>query len=80
MKPPPLTLCTPPRYGRRAVWAALAALVFFGLSFAIDAAAANQLGYSRMPSIWSLYLAGVSLYYAAICAFRWFRRRGKGQF
>ena len=39
-----LTLRTPPRYGRRAVWSALAALGLFGLSFGIDAAAANQVG------------------------------------
>ena len=74
---PVLTLRTPPRYGRRAVWSLLAALVLFGLSFAIDAAAANQVGYSEMPAIWARYLAAVALYYAAICAFRWwFRRRG----
>ncbi len=75
MKPSPLTLRTPPRYGRRAVWAALAALVLFGLSFVIDFAAANQIGYSEMPAIWSRYLSAVALYYAAICAFRWYRRR-----
>ena len=74
---PPLTLRTPPRYGRRAVWSALAALGLFGLSFAIDAAAANQVGYSEMPAVWARYLAAVALYYAVICAFRWwFRRRG----
>ena len=73
---PPLTLRTPPRYGRRAVWSALAALGLFGLSFAIDAAAANQVGYSEMPAVWARYLAAVALYYAVICTFRWFRRRG----
>ncbi len=72
---PALTLRTPPRYGRRAVWALLAALGLFGLSFAIDEAAANQVGYSEMPAVWARYLAGVALYYAAICAFRWARRR-----
>ena len=72
-----LTLRTPPRYGRRAVWATLAALGLFGLSFAIDAAAANQVGYSEMPAVWARYLAAVALYYAVICTFRWwFRRRG----
>ena len=75
MSGPTLTLRTPPRYGRRAVWSALAALGLFGLSFAIDAAAANQVGYSEMPAVWARYLAAVALYYAAICAFRWFRRR-----
>ena len=39
---PVLTLRTPPRFGRRAVWALLAALGLFGLSFAIDAAAAGN--------------------------------------
>ena len=72
---PVLTLRTPPRYGRRAVWSLLAALVLFGLSFAIDAAAANQVGYSRMPAIWTLFFAAVAFYYAVICAFRWFSRR-----
>ena len=72
---PVLTLRPPPRYGRRAAWSLLAALGLFGLSFAIDAAAANQVGYSEMPAIWARYLAAVALYYAAICAFRWFRRR-----
>ena len=38
--PTALTLRTPPRYGRRAVWSLLAALGLFGLSFAIDEAAA----------------------------------------
>ena len=75
---PPLTLRIPPRYGRRAVWSALAALGLFGLSFAIDAAAANQVGYSEMPAAWARYLAAVALYYAVICAFRWFRRRKQG--
>ena len=75
MSGPTLTLRTPPRYGRRAVWSILAALGLFGLSFAIDAAAANQVGYSEMPAIWARYLAAVAFYYAAICAFRWFRRR-----
>ncbi len=70
-----LTLRTPPRYGRRAVWSALAALGLFGLSFGIDAAAANQVGYSPMPATWALYLAGVALYYAVICLILWFRRR-----
>ena len=74
---PELSLRTPPRYGRRAVWATLAALGLFGLSFGIDAAAANQIGYSKMPAIWTLFFAAVALYYAVICAFRWwFRRRG----
>lgn len=75
MKPLPLTLRTPPRYGRRAALSALAALVLFGLSFAIDAAAANQIGYSEMPALWARYLSAVALYYAAICLFLWFRRR-----
>ena len=70
-----LTLRTPPRYGRRAVWATLAGLGLFGLSWGIDAAAANQVGYSEMPAMWARYFAGVAFYYAAICAFRWFRRR-----
>ena len=73
----PFTLRTPPRYGRRAVWFALAALGLFGLSFAIDAAAANQVGYSETPAIWARYLAAVALYCAAICAFRWFHQRPK---
>ena len=72
---PVLSLRTPPRYGRRAVWATLAALGLFGLSFAIDAAAANQVGYSEMPAVWARYLAAVALYYASICAFRWFRKK-----
>ena len=72
---PTLTLRPPPRYGRRAVWFALAALGLFGLSFAIDAAAANQIGYSEMPALWARYLSAVALYYAAICLFLWFRRR-----
>ena len=71
----PFTLRTPPRYGRRAVWSLIAALGLFGLSFGIDAAAANQVGYSEMPAIWARYLAAVALYYAAICSSRWFRRR-----
>ena len=71
----PFTLRTPPRYGRRAVWSLIAALGLFGLSFGIDAAAANQVGYSEMPAIWTLFFAAVALYYAAICAFRWFRHR-----
>ena len=71
----PFTLRTPPRYGRRAVWSLIAALGLFGLSFGIDAAAANQVGYSEMPAIWARYLAVVALYYAAICSFRSFRRR-----
>ena len=75
MSGPTLTLRTPPRYGRRAVWSILAALGLFGLSFAIDAAAANQIGYSEMPAIWARYLSAVALYYAAICAYRWSRRR-----
>jgi len=73
--PTALTLRTPPRYGRRAVWSLLAALGLFGLSFAIDEAAANQVGYSEMPAVWARYLAGVALYYASICAFRWFRKK-----
>ena len=75
MKSSPLTLRTPPRYGRRAILAALAALVLFGLSFVIDFAAANQVGYSEMPALWARYLSAVALYYAAICLFLWFRRR-----
>ena len=71
----PFTLRTPPRYGRRAVWSLIAALGLFGLSFGIDAAAANQVGYSEMPAIWARYLAAVALYYAAICSFRWFRKK-----
>ena len=74
---PRLTLRTPPRYGRRAIWATLAALFFVGLSFCLDEAASNQLAASEMPTLWARYLAGISLYYAAICAARWFlgRRR-----
>ncbi len=74
---PVLSLRTPPRYGRRAVWATLAALFFVGLSFCLDEAASNQLAASDMPTLWARYLAGISLYYAAICAVRWFlgRRR-----
>ena len=70
-----LILRAPPRYGRRAVWSLIAALGLFGLSFGIDAAAANQVGYSEMPAIWARYLAAVALYYAAICSFRWFRKK-----
>ena len=70
-----LTLRPPPRYGRRAVWAALAAIGLFGLAFGFDAAVANQVGASDMPAAWARYLAGVALSYAAICVFRWFRRR-----
>lgn len=70
-----LSLRTPPRYGRRAVWATLAALFFVGLSFCLDEAASNQLAASDMPTLWARYLAGISLYYAAICAFRSLRRR-----
>ena len=72
---PDLTLRTPPRFGRRAIWSLLVALGLFGLSFAIDEAAANQIGYSEMPAVWARYLACVALYYAAICAFRWFRKK-----
>ena len=76
---PVLSLRTPPRYGRRAVWATLAALFFVGLSFCLDEAASNQLAASDMPTLWSRYLAGISLYYAVICAVRWFlgRRRAR---
>ena len=72
-----LSLCTLPRYGRRAVWALLAALGLVGLSFCIDEAASNQLAASEMPTLWARYLAGISFYYAAICAVRCFlgRRR-----
>ena len=70
-----LSLRTPPRFGRRAVWSTLAACGLVGLSFLIDEAAANQVGYSKMPAIWALFFAAVALYYAAICAFRWFRHR-----
>ena len=70
-----LTLRTPPRYGRRAVWSLLAALCLFGLSFAIDEAVANQVGYSEMPAAWARYLSVVAFYYAVICAFRSVRRR-----
>ena len=69
---PVLTLRTPPRYGRRAVWSALAALALVGLSFCIDEAASNQLGSSEMPALWVRYFAGVALYYAIICTIRWF--------
>ena len=72
---PVLSLRTPPRYGRRAVWATLAALFFVGLSFCLDEAASNQLAASDMPTLWSRYLAGISLYYAAICAVRWYLGR-----
>ena len=76
---PRLTLRTPPRYGRRAIWATLAALFFVGLSFCLDEAASNQLAASEMPTLWARYLAGISLYYAAICAVRWYlgRRRAR---
>ena len=70
-----LSLRTPPRYGRRAILSALAALVLVGLSFCVDFAAANQVGYSELPATWTLYLAGVALYYAAICLFLWNRQR-----
>ena len=70
-----LTLRTSPRYGRRAVLSLLVALGLFGLSFAIDEAAANQIGYSEMPTVWARYLSVVALYYAVICAFRLLRRR-----
>ena len=73
-----LTLRTPPHFGRRAVWFMLVALVLVGISVCIDRAAANQVGSSDMPSVWALYLAGVSLYYALICAVRWLRQIGKG--
>ena len=72
---PVLTLRTPPRFGRRAVWSLLAALGLFGLSFAIDEAVDNQVGASHVPSVWARYLAAVALYYAAICTFRWVRRK-----
>ena len=72
---PVLSLRTPPRYGRRAVFAALAALALAGISFCVDLAASNQVGYSDLPATWTLYLAGVALYYAAICLFLWFRQR-----
>ena len=72
---PTLSLRTPPRYGRRAVLSALAALVLVGISFCVDFAASNQVGYSDLPAKWTLYLAGVALYYAAICLFLWFRQR-----
>ena len=58
-----------------AVLAALATLSSPSIQERIDAAAANQIGYSEMPAIWARYLSAVALYYAAICAFRWFRRR-----
>ena len=74
---PELSLRNPPRYGRRAVWSALAALTLVGLSFCIDEAASNQLGSSEMPTLWARYFAGVAFYYAIICGVRWFwgRRR-----
>ncbi len=72
---PNLSLRSPPHYGRRTVWAALAALALLGLSFCIDEAASNQLAPSEMPAAWTRYLAGVALYYAIICAYRWLRRR-----
>ncbi len=72
---PTLSLRTPPRYGRRAVLSALSALVLVGLSFCVDVAASNQVGYTDMPAKWTLYLAGVALYYAAICLFLWVRQR-----
>ena len=72
---PVLTLRTPPRFGRRAVWSTLAALGLYGLSYFIDAAEENQLGPSGTPGRWTRYCAYVALYYAAICAFRWLRRR-----
>ena len=72
---PTLSLRTPPRYGRRAVLAVLAALALAGISFCVDFAASNQVGYSDLPATWTLYLAGVALYYAAICLFLWIRQR-----
>ena len=45
-----------------------------GMAFCIDEAASNQLASSDMPTLWALYLAAVALYYALICAFRWFRK------
>ncbi len=74
---PHLTLRTPPRYGRRAVASALAAASLVGLSFCIDQAAANQLGYSSAPATWTLYLSGVALYYAVICTILWIKGRRK---
>ena len=74
-KRPALTLCSPPRYGRRAVWSLLIALALVGMAFCIDEAASNQLASSDMPTLWALYLAAVALYYALICAFRWFRKK-----
>ena len=78
-KRPELTLCSPPRYGRRAVWALLVALALVGLSFCIDEAASNQIASSDMPTLWALYLAAVALYYALICALRWFWGRRKAR-
>ena len=73
---PVLTLRTPPRFGRRAVWSTLAALGLFGLAYLIDEAEEGQLGPTGTPGRWTRYFAYVALYYAAICAFRWwFRRR-----
>ena len=72
---PVLTLRTPPRFGRRAVWATLAAFGLYGLSYFIDKAEESQLGPTGTPGRWTRYCAYVALYYAAICAFRWFRCR-----
>ena len=76
---PRLTLRTPPRYGRRAIWATLAALFFVGLSFCLDEAASNQLAASEMPTLWARYFAGVAFYYAIICGVRWFRGRRRAR-
>ena len=72
---PVLTLRTPPRFGRRAVWSTLAALGLFGLAYLIDEAEEGQLGPTGTPGRWTRYFAYVALYYAAICAFRWFRKK-----
>ncbi len=72
---PVLIPCSPPRFGRRAVWSTFAALGLYGLSYFIDAAEAKQLGPSGTPGRWTRFCAYLALYYAAICAFRWLRHR-----
>ena len=72
---PALTLRTPPRFGRRAIWSTLVAIGLLVLSWGLDEAARNQVGASDMPATWARYFAGVAFYYAAICAFRRFRHR-----
>lgn len=72
---PALTPVPPPRYGRRALFSVGAAVLLTGVFFCVRIAAANQVGASDAPAAWALYLAGVALYYAAICLFLWCRAK-----